>query len=268
MKKERRPRLAAASILRRGFALLWALALTLAASAQNPPQGGVPIPAAALAQAQSPAPSAPSPSPETLEAAYQSAYQLFQRGRQLQVAGRESEAARTFANSLQATVKLLASDASNLDYISLQCWNLFRLNRHSDVVAVAQKALRNAQDHRVIETLAESLYFLGRNEESLEYFTHYFQLAPDDDERMSSAYYYVGECYMRLKKYEHADIAFSTATTMEKNMYYWWYRLGAVKEILSQYRRSYEAYGRALQISPRFQYALDGRARVKAKAGL
>ncbi len=247
MKKERRPRLAAASVLALGLALLWALALPLEASAQS---------------------SAPAAAAESLEAAYQSALQLFFRGRQLQVAGREAEAAKTFANSLQAIEKLLATQPSNLDYINLQCWNLFRLERHNDVVATAQKALRSAQDYRIIETLAESLYFLGRNEESLAYFTQYFQLASENDERMSSAYYYVGECYMRMKKYEHADIAFSTATIMEKNMYYWWYRLGAVKEILSQYRRAYEAYGRALQISPKFQYALDGRARVKAKAGL
>jgi len=206
MKKERRPRLAAASVLALGLALLWALALPLEAPAQS---------------------SAPAAAAESLEAAYQSALQLFFRGRQLQVAGREAEAAKTFANSLQAIEKLLATQPSNLDYINLQCWNLFRLERHNDVVATAQKALRSAQDYRIIETLAESLYFLGRNEESLAYFTQYFQLASENDERMSSAYYYVGECYMRMKKYEHADIAFSTATSMEKNMYYWWYRLGA-----------------------------------------
>ena len=263
MKKERRPRPAAALVRTGGLVLLWVLALPFSVSAQNHAQAGAPLPA--LAQTTGPA---PRPAPDTLETAYQSAYQLFLRGRQLQVAGRDAEAAKTFASSLQATEKLLAKEPSNLDYVSLQCWNLFRLNRHNDVVATAQKALRAAQDHRVIETLAESLYFLNRNEESLAYFIQYFRLAHEDDERMSSAYYYVGECYMRLKKYEHADIAFSTATAMEKNMYYWWYRLGAVKEILSQYRRAYDAYGRALQISPKFQYALDGRARVKAKAGL
>jgi len=253
MKKKRRPRSAVASALARGMLLLWTLALPSAASAQS--------------AADQPSGSA-SISLTVAQAAYQSAYQLFLRGRQLQVAGREAEAARTFASSLQAVEKLLTSDPSNSDYISLQCWNLFRLESHNDDDATAQRALRSDQDYRIIETLAESLYFLGRNEESLAYFTQYFQLAPESDERMSSAYYYVGECYMRLKKYEHADIAFSTATTMEKNMYYWWYRLGAVKELLSQYRRAYEAYGRSLQLSPRFQYALDGRARVKAKAGL
>jgi len=251
MKKKGRPLAIPRPVLLRGFLLLFCLSLAFNAYAQSPSQAAK-----------------PPPSPEAMRSSFQSALQLFQRGRQLQIAGKESDAAKAFASSLQGALKLVAIEPLNQDYISLQCWNLFRLGRHNEVLTVAQKALKSAQDHRVIETLAESLYFLDRSEEALEYFALYFSLAPENDERRSSAYYYVGECYVRLKKYEHADIAFSTATTLEKNMYYWWYRLGAVKEILLQYRRAYEAYGKSLQLSPKFQFALDGRARVKAKAGL
>lgn len=211
------------------------------------------------ATAPKPAPSGPS---------YQTAAQLYQRGRQLQIAGREAEADKVFSSSLAMIEKLLPPDSANPDLISLQCWNLFRLARHKDVVTVGQKALQTVKDFRVMETMAESLYFLERNEEALQYFANYFELAPEREERKSSAYYYVGECYMRLKKYEHADIAFSTAVAIEKNMYYWWYRLGAAKEILSQYKRAYDAYGKALELNAGFQFARDGRARVKAKAGL
>jgi tetratricopeptide (TPR) repeat protein len=239
------------SVVKERFLLFLFLLVTLWVYAQSPSRSGAATPAALEKRSE-----------------YQAAYQLFLRGRQAEIAGKEAEAAKAFTASLQGAERLLASDPLNNDYISLQCWNLFRLERHDEVVAAAQKALRAAQDYRIVETLAESLYFLGRTEESLRYFSQYFQSAPENDERMSSAYYYVGECYVRLKKYEHADIAFSTATTLEKNMYYWWYRLGTVKEILSQYRRAYEAYARSLKISPRFQNALDGQARVKAKAGL
>jgi len=199
---------------------------------------------------------------------YQNAAQLYQRGRQLQMAGREADAKKVFGNSLSMVEKLIASDASNPDLVSLQCWNLFRLGRHKDVVATDQKARQTMKDFRIMETMAESLYFLDRGEEALKYFAKYIELAPPGDERMSSAYYYMGECYMKLKRYEHADIAFSTATSMERNMYYWWYRLGAAKEILGQYRRAYESYGKSLELNPNFQFAKDGRARVKAKTGL
>jgi tetratricopeptide (TPR) repeat protein len=201
---------------------------------------------------------------QTLEAALQ----LYSRGRQYQAAGQDAEAQKAFSSSLTAVETILAASPGRKDVVYLECWNLFRLGRHKDVVAVAEKALADSKDYRVAETLAESLYFLERDEEALRYFASYAETAPQEDERYSSAYYYAGECYMRLKKYEHADIAFSTAVSLEKGMYFWWYRLGSVKELLGQYKRAYESYGKALELKPGFSAAIDGRARVKAKAGL
>jgi tetratricopeptide (TPR) repeat protein len=262
--------------------MLFCLALAFAAATASHGQVGPNLPEASVTSTTttmtvtkpaSPNPTAApnpatTPKPAPTGPSYQTAAQLYQRGRQLQMAGREAEADKVFSSSLAMIEKLLPSDSANSDLISLQCWNLFRLDRHKEVVTIGQKALQTVQDFRIMETMAESLYFLDRNEEALQYFADYFARAPEREERMSSAYYYVGECYMRLKKYEHADIAFSTAITMEKNRYYWWYRLGAVKEILGQYKRAYETYGKALELNAGFQFAKDGRNRVKAKAGL
>lgn len=201
-------------------------------------------------------------------ASFQQANQLYQRGRQLQLSGKEADAAKVFSSSLALTQKLITSQPSNLDYVSLHIWNLFRLGRHSEVVSLSQKTLLTARDHRIYETMGESLYFLERNEEALYAFASYVELAPERDERMSSAYYFMGECLVRLKRYEHADIALSTATTMEKNMYYWWYRLGFVKELLGQYKKAYEAFGTSISLNAGFKPAIEGRTRVKAKAGL
>ncbi|MCX7027898.1 MAG: tetratricopeptide repeat protein [Spirochaetes bacterium] len=208
--------------------------------------------------------SAEAQGPQTLD----SALQLYSRGRQYQASGPENEAQKAFSSSLAIVEALLAADSGRKDIVYLKCWNLFRLGRHKEVVIAAEKALARFKDFRVDETLAESLWFLKRDEEALRYFASYVEMAPQSDERYSSAYYYIGECYMRLKKYEHADIAFSTALSIEKSMYYWWYRLGAVKELLAQYKRAYEFYGMALKLKPGFAAAVDGRARVKAKAGL
>ncbi|MCE5255213.1 MAG: tetratricopeptide repeat protein [Spirochaetaceae bacterium] len=199
---------------------------------------------------------------------YQAAMQLYQKGRNLESAGRQTDAERSYNSSLVMVEKLLVLNPSNADLISLQCWNLFRLGRHKEVVVKAQKILQTIKDYRIVETMGESLYFLDQNEEALKAFASYIDQAPADDERISSAYYYMGECHIRLKQYEHADIAFSAAVTLEKGMYYWWYRLGWVKEMLGQYRKSYEAYGKALALNPNFQFAKDGRLRVKAKADL
>ncbi|TXT50678.1 MAG: hypothetical protein FD137_256 [Spirochaetes bacterium] len=196
------------------------------------------------------------------------ASQLYARGRQLEVAGKEAEGDKSFAASLAIVEKLVAANPKNAEYVHLRAWNLLRLGRHAEVVSTVQKALHSIKDYRLEEVMAESLYFLNRNEEALRSFASYFAAAPATDERMSSAYYYVGECYIRLKKFEHADIALSTATMMEKSMFYWWYRLGYVKEMLGQYKQAYEMYGKALEFNKGYKFAQEGRARVKAKAGL
>lgn len=203
------------------------------------------------------------------EDSYSAALSLFWDGRRLEMAeSRQTESQLDFQRSLAMTERLLAADQSNPDLQTLKTWNLFRLHRYLDTVVYAQNILNTRQDYRIIETMAEALYFLGKNDEALSAFSRYFALSPEDDDRRSSAYYYVGEVYFRIKKYEHADIAFSTAVTLEKNMYYWWYRLGLVQEILGEYRRAYSSFNSALALNSSFQPAIEAKARVKAKSSL
>lgn len=200
---------------------------------------------------------------------YNAALSLFWDGRRLEMAEtRQAESQLAFQRSLAMTDRLLAADPSNPDLQTLKTWNLFRLHRYVDTVVYAQSVLNTRQDHRILETMAEALFFLNKNEEALSAFSRYFAIAPESDDRRSSAYYYVGEIYFKIKKYEHADIAFSTAVALEKNMYYWWYRLGLVKEILGQYRRAYEAFNTSLSLKSNFKPALEARERVKAKSSL
>jgi len=203
------------------------------------------------------------------EDTYNAALSLFWEGRRLEMAEtRQAESQQAFQRSLAMTERLLATDAANPDLQTLKTWNLFRLRRYVDTVVYAQSVLNARQDYRILETMAEALYFLGKNDEALSAFSRYFTLSPENDDRRSSAYYYVGEIYFRIKKYEHADIAFSTAVALEKNMYYWWYRLGIVKEVLGQYRRAYEAFNTSLSLKSNFKPALDAKERVKAKSSL
>jgi len=203
------------------------------------------------------------------EDSYKAALSLFWEGRRLEnLETRQAESQLAFQRSLAMTERLLSADPANSDLQTLKTWNLFRLHRYTDTVVYAQSVLNTRQDYRIIETMAEALYFLGKNEEALAAFSRYFTLSPDNDDRRSSAYYYVGEVYFRIKKYEHADIAISMAVTLEKNMYYWWYRLGLVKEILGQYRQAYDAFNASLALRSNFQPALEAKERVKAKSSL
>ena len=203
------------------------------------------------------------------EDSYKAALSLFWEGRRLEnLETRQAESQLAFQRSLAMTERLLSADPANSDLQTLKTWNLFRLHRYTDTVVYAESVLNTRQDYRIIETMAEALYFLGKNEEALAAFSRYFTLSPDNDDRRSSAYYYVGEVYFRIKKYEHADIAISMAVTLEKNMYYWWYRLGLVKEILGQYRQAYDAFNASLALRSNFQPALEAKERVKAKSSL
>jgi tetratricopeptide (TPR) repeat protein len=203
------------------------------------------------------------------EDSYSTALSLFWDGRRLEmVETRQTESQLAFQRSLAMTERLLTADPANSDLQTLKTWNLFRLHRYIDTVVYAQSVLNTKQDYRILETMAEALFFLGKNEEALAAFSRYFTLSPENDDRRSSAYYYVGEVYFRIKKYEHADIAFSTAVALEKNMYYWWYRLGLVKEILGQYRRAYEAFDASLALRSDFEPARSAKERVKAKSSL
>ena len=200
---------------------------------------------------------------------YNAALSLFWDGRRLEMAEtRQAESQLAFQRSLAMTDRLLATDPSNSDLQTLKTWNLFRLHRYIDTVVYAQSVLNTRQDYRILETMAEALFFLNKNEEALSAFSRYFAIAPETDDRRSRAYYYVGEIYFRIKKYEHADIAFSTAVALEKNMYYWWYLLGLVNENLGQDRRAYEAFNASLALKSNFKPSLEARERVKAKSSL
>lgn len=200
------------------------------------------------------------------EDSYAAALSLYWEGRRFEAGDSIRDSQQTFQRSLAMTERLLVANPEHPDLQVLKAWNLFRLGRYAEAVVYAQTVLRQRQDIRILETMAESLYFLKKDEEALQAFVRYFSAAPEGDERLSSAYYYVGEIYYRMKKYEHADIALSMAVAMEPNMYYWWYRLGIIKEQLGQYRRAYETYKRSLDLRPQFEPAKEALERVKTKS--
>ncbi|MFZ2635877.1 MAG: tetratricopeptide repeat protein [Rectinemataceae bacterium] len=246
-----------AAILKGATALL---VLAMLAAAVMAPAAQTAPPQAPSAQAGNSAPAAANP--------YRDALALYQRGRDLEYAGKPAEAKAKYSASLALTEKTLIATPKDMELLVLKCWNLFRLGKHQDVLVTGQAALRNGYDYRIVETMGESSYHLGKNEDALRYFARYAETAPAADERMSTAYFYMGETYLRMKQYEHADIAYATAVYLQPGLPRWWYRFGSALEALGNYKRAWEAYGKALAINPKYAEALAGRDRVKAKTGL
>jgi tetratricopeptide (TPR) repeat protein len=233
--------------------LMWACLCAAVLSAQT-------LPSTQSAPAASTQLAAPTPKPDALL--------LYRQGRDLEVAGREVEAQAKFARSVEICDQELAADPKRLEAYVVKCWSLFRLGRHQEVMTVGQAALKLQFDPRISEVMGESSYHLGNMNEALKYFQRYIETTGENGDRVSTAYFYMGETYLKLKRYSHADIAYSTAVAKEPNMPRWWFRLGGVCELLGEWRRAYDAYAKALALNPSYKDALEAQARVKPRAGL
>ncbi|MDR0623029.1 MAG: tetratricopeptide repeat protein [Treponema sp.] len=84
-------------------------------------------------------------------------------------------------------------------------------------------------------------------------------------ERISVAYFFIGEIFRLRQQYRHADIAYTTAVRLEPGLALWWYRLATVRESAGDKSPAIEAYERALRLDPNYQEAGAGLARVRAQ---
>lgn len=119
-------------------------------------------------------------------------------------------------------------------------------------------------DPRLVETHALALYQLGKNEESLHLFETYIAYAPNGRE-VGKAYYCMGELYLRMAQYCHADIAFSTAVRLKPLKSLWWARLAYAREQAREYRTALEAYTTALKLNKNSADAQKGYERVRSR---
>ena len=151
---------------------------------------------------------------------------------------------------------------NNLDSYVVMTWALLADGQYQKTYDMTEAGRKIAQtDPRLIATQAEACYHLGKNSEALKLFQDYISYAPNGV-RIPSSYYFMGEIYLRMSKYRHADIAFSTAVTLEAFNSLWWVRLGYAREQTKEYRYSLEAYNKALSLNKNLVDAQKGRERV------
>ncbi|MDC7235532.1 MAG: tetratricopeptide repeat protein [Spirochaetales bacterium] len=149
-----------------------------------------------------------------------------------------------------------------MDSYTVLGWGLIRLGRYDDALKYGEEALGwSRYDVRIIENLGEAHYYLGNHEKGLSYFQQYVSLNPTGD-RIGQVYYYMGETYIRLGMYNHADIALSTALYHVPSAARWWSRLGYAREGAENLDTAEEAYNRALVLSPSLQEAKKGLERI------
>ena len=75
---------------------------------------------------------------------------------------------------------------------------------------MGQKATAiSPNDPRVVQIIGEADVFMGKTDDALTNLQEYVALRPGGD-RIARVYWLMGECYIRLKEFQNADISIST----------------------------------------------------------
>ena len=171
-----------------------------------------------------------------------------------------------YRESVQVCEEELKENPNRVDSYVVMCWSLVKNKQYAEAEERALSGLEvSPYDLRLIEILGEAKYFLGKNTGAMEQFQKYVASAPESGARVGTAYYYMGEIFIRQARYQHADIAFSSAVKKEPMLDSWWVRLGYAREMAGNYYEAVNAYDEALRLNSSSIEASRGRDRVNAK---
>ena len=173
---------------------------------------------------------------------------------------------RKFKDAIDVCEEEIKADPGHVDSYVVMCWALVGNREYARAEQVAYEGLKQSRyDMRLIEVLGEAKYFLGKNSESLKQFQEYLSIAPDrTGSRVGTAYYYMGEIYIRQTKFQKADISLSAAVRKNPLSDSWWTRLGYAREMAGNYMEAMAAYEAALKLDPLKTDAINGKDRVSA----
>jgi len=172
-----------------------------------------------------------------------------------------------YEEAVDVCLKEIKDMPMRMDSYVVLGWSLLRLKRYEEALQYSSIAYSyTPSDYRIIEILGETHFYLGNNLEALSFFEDYTVLAPTGD-RIEIVYYLMGEIFIRLGEYNHADIAFSTALYHYPNSANWWARLGYAREMAKDFTWALDAYNKAVKLNASHNEALRGIERVKKALG-
>jgi tetratricopeptide (TPR) repeat protein len=176
-----------------------------------------------------------------------------------QDAYREGRFEDAVALSLQAVDK----DPRAVEGYLVLCWSYSKLGKWESAATYASKALATHRyDYRLLEILGRAYYNLGRNDEALKAFQDYVSLLPEGGQA-GAIYYLMGELYIRLGRFGHADICLTTAVNFMPSDAYAWSRLGYARERGDDPVHALEAYLQSLKLNPALKDSVLGKERVE-----
>jgi len=175
--------------------------------------------------------------------------------------------AGNYERAIQICRAEIEDNPDNLESHVVICWSLVRLNRHEEALRFARLGRSISRyDVRLIEIMGEIYFYQGIYNEALKHFQEYASLAPEG-QRIDAVYYFMGETFIRLGKFRHADIALSTAVYWVPGNASWWVRLAYTRENAGDLSSAIEAYERALSLNPQLNDAQRGLDRIRRATG-
>ncbi len=171
-----------------------------------------------------------------------------------------------YKKSIAVCEEEIKENPNRIESYVVMCWSLVKNKQYAEAEERANQGLQvSPYDLRLIEILGEAKYYLGKNSGAMEQFQRYVAGAPDSGARVGVSYYYMGEIFIRQARYQHADIALSSAVKKEPLLDSWWTRLGYAREMAGNYKEAIMAYDEALKLNSASTDAYRGRERVSAK---
>ena len=169
-----------------------------------------------------------------------------------------------YAESIAVCEQEINENPKRVESYVVMCWSLIRNRQYSEAEQRALAGLSvSPYDLRLTEVLGEARYYLGKNNGALEQFQKYVANAPESGARVGTAYYFMGEIYIRQAKYQHADISLTAAVQKEPLLDRWWARLGYAREMAKNNVLAMAAYDKALELNPSQHDALAGKRRIE-----
>jgi tetratricopeptide (TPR) repeat protein len=191
------------------------------------------------------------------------ALQNYRTGRDLEARNRMAEAETYYNEAIRLCQNEVSRNAANRGTYTVITWALQRQGKYADVITWGERGLRIFPDeYSIVETMGEAYFYLNDYDRSLSFMQRYANALPQG-ERVSVAYFFIGEIFRLRGQYRHADIAYTTAVRLEPGLALWWYRLATVRESAGDTSPAVEAYERALRLNPNYQEASAGLARVR-----
>ncbi|MDR0645370.1 MAG: tetratricopeptide repeat protein [Treponema sp.] len=187
----------------------------------------------------------------------------YRSGRNLEGSNRLQEATAVYNEAVSICNDEINRKIATRDTYVVMTWTLQRLKKYDDVISWAERGLKlYPDDYRLNEIMGEAFFYKDDYERSLDLMQSFVVGLPRND-RVSTAYFFMGEIFRIEGKFRRAEIAYSTAVYLEPNIALWWYRLGLTRESLKDYASAQEAFNRVLKLNPNYKEASEGLERIK-----